>query len=319
VNPSVVVIGVPESGKSSFISALSHILEFKEIETAFTLARLPDEAKYLHEMRSDWEVCKPFERTKAGVHQIIFNLIDVQKHEIDLSFPDIAGEEFDKQWSSRIWNEDFLQAIEKATGLLLFINVKTFRKPYSKADVDELQRVALEAAGKDYDQDEPERQSEAADEITDRGAAIAKFVSSQSPESNGAKIDDPTLWEPEKADEQAKVVDILQALADYAPDRQWRLGIVVSAWEIIVNSTPNVTPKGWIERNAPLLRQYLRSNPESFDVGIFGVSAQGGDPETEAAKLQSIETPSERVIVVMDGYKGHDLTRVVMWVTDKND
>lgn len=149
--------------------------------------------------------------------------------------------------------------------------------------------------------------------------AVANGKTTPASEANGTKVDDPTLWEPAKADEQAKVVDILQALADYAPERKWRLGIVVSAWDIVLNSTPNVTPRAWIERNTPLLRQYLNSNPESFDVGIFGVSAQGGDPEKDAIKLQNVDTPSERVIVIMDEYKGHDLTRVVMWVTNKND
>jgi hypothetical protein len=319
MNPFVVVIGVPDSGKSSFISALSHILEFKEIETALTLARLPDEAKYIHEMRSDWEVCKPFERTKAGVHPIIFNLIDKERHQVDLSFPDIAGEEFDKQWSSRIWKEDFLKAIEEATGVLLFLNVKTFRKPYSKADEDKLQRAALDAAGEYADKEEPEGQPDVAEEITDPGAAIAKLVSSQSSGNSAMEVKDPTLWKAEEADEQAKLVDILQALADYAPYRQWRLGIVVSAWEIVHNSTPTITPKAWIERNAPLIRQYLESNPESFDFGVFGVSAQGGDPEVEAERLQSIETPSERVLVVTDKYQGHDLTQVVTWVTSNHD
>jgi hypothetical protein len=322
MNPSVVVVGVPDSGKSSFIAALSHILEFKEIETALTLARLPDDAKYLHEMRSDWESCQPFERTKSGMHPITFNLIDKEGFQVDLFFPDIAGEEFDRQWSSRIWDEDFLQAIEHAEGVLLFLNVKTFRKPYSKADEDKVRRAALEMSGDDIE--EREETLEIIEEITDQGAAIAKLVSSQSSEggdqeSGANNANDPTIWKPEEADEQAKLVDILQGLADYAPDKQWRLGIIVSAWEIIHNLTPDVAAKTWIERNAPLLRQYLQSNPQSFNVEVFGVSAQGGDPIRDAKKLQSIKTPSERVLVIADGYKGHDLTQVVAWVTSKHD
>jgi hypothetical protein len=308
--PSVVVIGVPDSGKSSFIAALSHILEFKEIETALTLARLPDEAKYLHEMRSEWEGCQPFERTKAGVHPITFNLVDSEGSRIDLSFPDIAGEEFDRQWSSRIWNTDFLEAIEHATSVLLFLNVKTFRKPFSKADEAALQGAALELE-EDIDGEVPAEQPSPS-EVVDPGAAIAKLVSSQTSENTATEVKDPTLWKPEDADEQAKLVDILQALADFVPDRRWRLGIVISAWEIIHNSKRKVTPRAWL-KNVQLLHQYLESNPESFDVGVFGVSAQGGDPEKEAQKLQQIETPSLRVLVVADKYEGHDLTRVISW------
>lgn len=316
---SVVVIGVPDSGKSSFIAALSHILEFKEIETVLTFARLPDDARYLHEMRSDWEDCQPFERTKAGLHPITFNLIDKEGHQIELSFPDIAGEEFDKQWSTRIWKDDFLQAIEHATGVLLFLNVKTFRKPYSKADEDKVKRAALEASGDNGEEEKPVEQPAAAEEVMDPGTAIAKHVSSQSSERAIGEFKDPTLWNPEEADEQAKLVDILQSLAGYAPDKRWRLGIVVSAWEIVHNSTPKVTPKSWIERNAPLLRQYLQSNPRSFNFGVFGVSALGGDLVKDAEKLQSVATPSERVLVVADNYHGHDLTQVVTWVANGHD
>jgi hypothetical protein len=200
----------------------------------------------------------------------------------------------------------------------LFLNVKTFRKPYSKADEERVQRAALAATGEGVEAAGMDQHVAVVGEIDDPGAAIARQVASQSPDSGANELRDPTLWKPEEADEQAKLVDILQALAGYAPDKQWRLGIVVSAWEIIHNVAPDVMPRTWI-KNAPLLRQYLESNPGSFDVHIFGVSAQGGDPEEEAARLQSIEMPSERVLVITDGYEGHDLTRVVIWLMEKHD
>lgn len=93
------------------------------------------------------------------------------------------------------------------------------------------------------------------------------------------------------------------------------LGIVVSAWDLVQKADAKIKPRSWIEKNMPLLRQYLQSNAPSFEFEAFGVSAQGGDPASEAERLQKFDSQSERVLVVSDDYEGHDLTRVVAWVT----
>jgi Double-GTPase 1 len=309
--PSVVVIGIPESGKSSFIAALSHILEFREIDTELTLAQLPDEAQYLFEMRNEWQGCRPFERTKAGsFHPIIFNLQDKSGDRVDLSFPDIAGEEFEEQWSTRIWNELYLKSIEQAYGVLLFINARTLRKPFSLADADKVKRSVMALLdGMEDDAD----QVDAAPEAEDSGQAIARQVSSLAFETKQDRSN-PAVWEPRKADEQAKLVDILQSLVDFSQDRRWRLGIVVSAWDLVRKVDSKALPREWIEMNMPLLRQYLQSNRSSFEVETFGVSAQGGDPTSDAERLQNFDSQSERVLVVAKDYEGHDLTRVVAWL-----
>jgi hypothetical protein len=52
-------------------------------------------------------------------------------------------------------------------------------------------------------------------------------------------------------------------------------------------------------------------------IKVFGVSAQGGDPIADGDKLRSFDAQSERVELVYDGYKGHDLTRVLAWTMDQ--
>ncbi len=311
--PGVVVIGIPESGKSSFIAALSHLLEFREIETELTLAQMPDEAQYLFEMRSEWQGCQPFERTKAGgFHPIVFNLKDKQDRRIDLSFPDIAGEEFEQQWSSRFWNERYFQAIQQASGILLFINAKNLRKPFSLADEDKIKRAAMTLLD---DGEDTEDGLDADDRSENPGEAIARQLASQGLEDDQESDSGPAVWEPRKADEQAKLVDILQSLVDYDPNRRWRLGIVVSAWDIVRKLDSKVMPPSWIEKHMPFLQQYLDSNVASFGFEVFGVSAQGGDPDSEAERLQKYDSQSERILVITPDYEGHDLTQIVTWVT----
>jgi hypothetical protein len=159
-----------------------------------------------------------------------------------------------------------------------------------------------------------EEQDDATPEAMNPGEAIARQVSSQAIEAEEGESN-PAVWEPRKAEEQAKLVDILQSLVDFASDRRWRLGIIVSAWDLVHKSDAKAKPRAWIEKNMPFLRQYLESNAPSFEFEAFGVSTQGGDPASEAERLQKFDSQSERVLVVANDYEGHDLTRVVAWVT----
>lgn len=311
--PGVVVIGIPESGKSSFIAALSHLLEFREIETELTLAQMPDEAQYLFEMRSEWQGCQPFERTKAGgFHPIVFNLEDKRDRRIDLSFPDIAGEEFEQQWSSRFWNDQYFRAIQQASGVLLFVNAKNLRKPFSLADEEKVKQAAIALLD---NEDDTESTSEADERSESAGETIARQLASQGSNADEKPDSSPAVWEPRKADEQAKLVDILQSLVDFSPNRRWRLGIVVSAWDLVRKLDSKERPDFWLKKHMPFLQQYLDSNVASFGFDVFGVSAQGGDPESEAERLQKYDSQSERILVIARDYEGHDLTRIVTWVT----
>jgi hypothetical protein len=311
---TIVVVGIPESGKSSFIAALSHILQFGEIETVLTLSRLAEEDKYLYEMRQKWQGCKPFERTRDGIHPITLHLRNQNGKESTLSFPDVGGEEFEQQWSNRIWNSDYLQTIKEAYGVLLFVNAGNLDKPLSIVDKDNLSRSIIEAIGDDYNSLEDDTPSD----TLDAGEALVQQITSQSDASPRAKSDH-SIWNPRLADQQAKIVDVLQSISEFDIDRQWKLGIAISAWDIVRELSPTITPRLWLERNQPYLWQFLQSNTNLFNFETFGVSAQGGDPVKDSARLQAHEAQSERVLVEYNGYTGHDLTRIVAWVMDSAD
>jgi len=324
--PSIVVLGLPEAGKSSFIAALSHVLQFQEVETLLSLEKLADEDKYLHELRADWQSCKPFERTTGGpVHPITLHLKDKDAFKGEFFFPDIAGEEFEEQWSGREWSSEFTDAISKATGLLLFINAKNLRKPLSIVDVTNAKSALLAAVegldGADED-DEPVNvnvlgeDERGNDTKMSAGEAIAREVATQNEEDMPASAGNPTLWNPREADAQAKIVDTLQEVARYVDGRRWRLGIVVSAWDVVKEQAPTLTPAAWLEKECPLVWQYVTSNPDLFDWSAFGVSAQGGDPVKDADKLKAFDSQSKRVQVEFGDYLGHDLTRVLYWAMD---
>ena len=319
----VVVLGLPSAGKSSFIAALSHVLQFKEVPTVLKFDRLSAEDKYLFELRAAWQNCKPFGRTTGGpVHSITLHLTNDQGDKLDVSFPDIVGEEFEEQWRGREWSPEFTAAAETATGLLLFINPLTVEKPFSKADVAAAEDAILAALGEDesdscddQEVDQPISDTSETSELT-TGELIAREVANENLDVI-AETSDPKIWNPRDADGQVKTVDVLQGIAAFGGDRQWTLGIVVSAWDVVKKQVGNLTPGQWLERALPMVAQYLDSNPHHFLVRTFGVSAQGGNPALEADRLRGFDAQSERVEVVCEGYQGHDLTRILLWALEQ--
>lgn len=319
MNSTMVVVGLPESGKSSFIAALSHILEFREIETELTLEHLSDEAEYVYEMRAEWQGCRPFERTKGGIHAVSFHLESRSGTKSQLVIPDVAGEEFEEQWKERIWTPEFARLMKDASGILLFINAGKFEKPLSLADVSNAESALRDALGPDATESEQLEVGGTAELATlNTGEEIVRQLSAKTVTPS---LDDlnPAIWNPRKADQQVKVVDILQGISNFAEGRKWRLAVIVSAWDVVRSTSKTITPLRWLEKNVAFLAQYLHSNSGRFECQVFGVSAQGGRPETEALRLQLIEAQSERVLVVGDSYEGHDLTRIVAWVASRND
>jgi hypothetical protein len=326
VTPSVVVLGLPKAGKSSFIAALSHILQFHEVPTVLELDRLADEDKYLFEMRALWQNCEPFDRTGGGpVHPITLHLRNDSDFKGDVYFPDVIGEEFEEQWRGREWSVDFTAAVSSASGLLLFINPLTLEKPLSIVDIANAEAAILEALGDDGESEHSAKapvvkrtpSANLAENNTENtGEAIAREVATQSGEVAVA-VHNPQIWNPRDADSQVKIVDLLQAVASFKDEKKWTLGVVISAWDVVTAHLKDISPSAWFEQKCPLISQYLSSNPLAFRHKVFGVSAQGGDPTQDSERLRSYDSQSERVRVVFDGYDGHDLTRVLLWAMEQ--
>ncbi len=112
---------------------------------------------------------------------------------------------------------------------------------------------------------------------------------------------------------QVNLVDLLQFL-QYLPFRRGirRVAVIVSAWDVIELTT--LEPSKWLERELPLLHQFLISNHESFEFQVYGVSAQGGDLKSSCKGELVIKTPSTRIICAGSETDPHDLTSPIAWL-----
>jgi hypothetical protein len=277
-NSRVLLIGLPHTGKTSFLAALWYMVGQSSVDCAFELDHLDGVSEYLNKIRDAWLGYKPVPRNKAGSEQIASMWLRERatKRQVRLSFPDLSGESFRMQWTQRQMESNYDSYLREATGAILFVHPDTIVKPQQIATV----QAALEAMGG------PDARQK-------------------------AKVETKT-WDPEKAPTQVQLVDLLQFMVSRTYFRApFRLAVVVSAWDRIPAGR---RPSIWISRELPLLKQYLDSNDEVFDVARYGLSAQGGRyalPHFWSRNFEEARAFAERVCAHGDP--------VSAWVWDKID
>jgi hypothetical protein len=273
-----VLIGLPSTGKTSFLAALWYLLHHAQVEHRLTLDRMADDNRYLNDLSRLWAKCEIVPRTSTDAEQTVTMLLkdSATGGTITLTFPDLSGESFNLQWVERHFTANYDKFLRESTGGILFISPLKYDKP-----------VRIDAA---------------ASLIKEMGAA------------GGDEGDDSSSmpWDPTQSPTQVKLVELLQFIAGRSYFKPpFRLALVISAWDQLKGE--KTTPGKWLWDELPLLVQFLESNRRLFDYTMYGVSAQGGD-YAQADQLAEM-APSERILVVGADVKNpHDLTEPLLWL-----
>lgn len=280
---SVVVIGLPESGKTTFLAALWHLVTARELDTLlrFDTLRLGD-AAHLNAIAARWRDAKVQDRTALGGNRMVsMNLKDATETPVCVTFPDVAGEAYWRMLEERECEPKIAEVV-KAGNILLFIHSDTIRPP--KWVVDEV--------------------------------ALSKAVGL--PIEEGKVVP----WHPRLAPTQVQLVDLLQLLRLAPLDvGQRRLAIMLSAWDKAAGE--GLSPQAYLETKLPLLAQYLHCGADGWTWRAYGVSAQGGDYDPmdpraahkpEAEVLRKLDRPSDRIRLVTGVADTHDLTEPLVWL-----
>lgn len=273
------IIGMPSSGKSTFIAALRHLLVSNEIETRLVLTGLSDDESHVNTLEADWLACKEVERTKPATEGWVEFQVRNRSTgaEATLSVPDLRGETFEQPLCLGRCNRALFDAVGTADALLLFTNAD---RPDEVGLISDLN-----------DMEEPDQ-------------------------ANGDKSSDKpnlaTQFRPEAMQEEAKIVEFLQ-MANRRPLQPScrRIGIVISAWDVV---TTGLTPEEWFARSRPMLDQFLSNNTDLWDLRLYGVSALGGKLPRDKKRLAKLAKPSERIILVGADSAAHDLTVPLDWL-----
>jgi len=276
---NILFIGLPGSGKTTFLAALWHVLDDRSSVTKLKLTKLSGDRAYLNHITKEWRDCSQVPRTNLQTEQVVILHLDGEGFgEFDLSIPDLAGEAFKLQLTERRITPHHDAFIQEATGMMLFLH------PDAQKGTQLTEALRLEA-------ELPGTQEE---------NALAS--------NTGAN----NAWSPELLPTQAKLVELLQFVLERT-QRKLRVAVVVSAWDLVEKLG---APHEFVARELPLFQQFLEANEDFIQHSVFGVSAQGGDITVKEEKdaLLNLDDALKRIKVRQAQQTDQDITRPIAWL-----
>lgn len=276
---NLLFVGLPKSGKTTYLAALWHVLEDQSSATKLRRKQLSGDRAYLNLIVKEWRACAPVPRTTLQTFDttVVLHLEGDGFGEFTLSVPDLGGEAFEQQLEHRKVSAAHAALFREANGVLLFVH----------PDVKKGTQIS--------DQDQ----------IT---ASIGGATESESEANGHAEV--PVPWKVEMLPTQAKLVELLQFLLELV-DQRLRVAVVVSAWDLVADV--GQTPREYVSGRMPLLRQFLDANDDIVDHAVFGISAQGGAIPKDKSKLLELDS-LKRILVCHDNENNHDITKPLAWL-----
>lgn len=269
------IIGLPGSGKTTFLAALWHLLDAGEVSSKFVLDKLVGDHTHLNAIVDAWRKCEEVPRTSmAAEARVSIHVKEAATgKQAILHFPDFSGESFEHQLSSRSCTQEYIDGLEGPGGILLFVTADRPSDGMSIVDVAQM----------------------------GAGSMVVEL-----PETH-------IEWSSELVPAQVNLVELLQFLQRRPFSRTVRrVAVVVSAWDVV--QEPRLEPGQWLCRELPFLYQFLISNSSSFVFEVYGVSAQGGNVKSARRRELAQQTPSTRIQCVGFNTDPHDLTSPIAWL-----
>lgn len=237
---NLLIVGLPEAGKTSFIHAVDELLQNPPMANALHSHGLALDRSYLELEKAKYRAGEKLKHTERNLQEAQAELLfedPTTGRRGRLFLPDLSGEIFQDQWVDRKWTETYRDELRKIDGMLVFVRADI---PASNQELLG-PMAALPDDHKKALRWDPKKASQQV-QIVD----VLQFIATKG--------------------------GIRRALRTAVLISAW------DTVEKPSNLQPK-DPVAFLAREWPLLDQYLRTNSEVFATKIYGVSALGGTPE----------------------------------------
>lgn len=121
--------------------------------------------------------------------------------------------------------------------------------------------------------------------------SVPDYISDMPEELRGIDDSAQKMRDPFDDPTEVQLVELLQFVSVIRSNKSVNLVIIVSAWDLIENTYQK--PQDYIEKELPLLFQYVFCNNIEFNVSFYGVSAQGGKLTNNDERIELCEKFNE--------------------------
>jgi hypothetical protein len=151
------LIGLPSTGKTTFLAAFWHIVDSDQVPGSLSLKKLHGDRNHLNAIRDRWLRCEAIGRTvQSGESIVSMRLVNPANHETtEVLFPDMSGETFNLHWLEKRWSKEYDLLVSEASGVLLFIHPGHVIEPVQIREAEDLVQEIREN-GDDSDEDSSE-------------------------------------------------------------------------------------------------------------------------------------------------------------------
>lgn len=278
---NTLLIGLPASGKSTFIAALWDLLNESDNENfKLKMDARPAERAFLERIYDKWVGFEKLDRTRIDSIESINLSILKGECSLELNFPDLAGEVFVDMYRYREVPEDIETLIRSCNSIVIFINPEFL-------DVDR--------------------------HIDDIYSTMPINIGGATLLTDPEGVTNQNLYD--KLHSQVVLTDLLYGFKQIQPLMK-KVAVVISAWDCVEPIGLNCSPEKYLKGTCPLLYMYLKNG--NFSYKIYGVSAQGCNYEKaeELKQLQELDKSIYRIKVVDGNVVGNDISIPFNWLLE---
>lgn len=321
IEPVVFLIGGQDAGKTNFLGRLWLCLRSKAGQ--LFADTLPDDAKYLVQVSQELLKGKYAGHTPFGT--------ETRKCQVPVSWkegsiqhsglvvlPDRPGEQWTKDFQNRVWPSELDGLLTEKAGCLLFIRAASERITPA---IDPIKYAELFVFKADKEAATPKQLAPNVDAKTqsirieeeEEEEEAAQQTDEDDNKQNEPGDDDNTNSIDSQMPTQVVLVDWLQCLrqafdevcgCEFTP----RIGIVVTAWDLVPEDQKKVGVQGYLKHIFPMLWQFVRANSDRFQFQLFGTSVAGVDLEIDEDRKKYFDSNPRLAGFVLHSLNGADET-----------